>query len=572
MRVVRQALLWLSNVVVVMALFVAAGWALWLGWGMLPPESREMLRNPQSLGDATRRGLQADRRNPLDLFTDWLDEWLAGRRDLVDRVIAADGSSSGIVPLAEVARSTAPPVFGVTESLWQSRRARLSGARWSRVVFYWSEVQPRGPRDWRAGHYLQDKLIRRERANGVEVVGLLMNTPAWAAQNPRDGVRSIPAGLERTLNDPQNTWATFVRQMAREYRGRIDTWIIWNEPDITPGGPNTHYYSWAGDAADYARLLKTAYLAAKQGNPNAQVVFASTTYWADANSSRPLFLERTLDTLAADPAAPENHFFFDVAAVNLYASPDDLLRVHGVYRAALDRFGLSSTPLWITETNATPYDDPARGLTREPNGIRVTMDQQASYVIQASAMALAAGYGRLGFHAMTDRDVADELWGLVRNDGTLRPAFVAYQTVTRYFTGAQRVAFAGRERDGRQWPAGGYVPNWQVYLVVIDRNPEGDAARQVTSGQRVNVLWNGEPFALEVRLPRLGEKATVVDKFGRQTPAESDGQQWVIKLGPATAHSPLDPEGYFHIGGDPVLLVEDGVPPGAPVTPPAGAS
>ena len=42
----------------------------------------------------------------------------------------------------------------------------------------------------------------------------------------------------------------------------------------------------------------------------------------------------------------------------------------------------------------------------------------------------------------------------------------------------------------------------------------------------------------------------------------------LLTLPGATAHSSLDPDGYFFIGGDPLLLIEDGAPEGAPVLPP----
>jgi hypothetical protein len=38
---------------------------------------------------------------------------------------------------------------------------------------------------------------------------------------------------------------------------------------------------------------------------------------------------------------------------------------------------------------------------------------------------------------------------------------------------------------------------------------------------------------------------------------------------PASAHAPGDPAGYSFIGGDPLLLIEDGVPPTTPVVEPA---
>jgi hypothetical protein len=587
---VKLAVSIIANTAVLALLLALVVGAALGAWQLLPEASRVAITRPAETLAAAQRGVQSGPTNPIAGLSRWLMEWLAERRDLVDVVRTADGTDGGIAPLPAWTSVDSRRVFGVTETLWQSRRARLAGARWSRVVFYWADIQPRSSREWRAGYYLRDDLIERERRNGIEVVGLLMNTPAWAAARPADGVRSVPAGLSLPVDDPRNHWATFVRKMASSYKGRIDTWIIWNEPDIRPGGPNAMYYSWAGDERDYALLLKTAYLAARQANPGARIVFAGTTYWADANAGQPLFLERALAVLASDPDARAHGFYFDAVALNLYTSPDDLVRVAGVYREVLGRYGLHA-PLWLTETNAVPYDDPTKGLRREPNGLRVTMDEQASFVVQAFAMALAAGYERVAFHAMADRDTQDELWGLVRNDGSLRPAFVAYQTATRYLGGAERAAFVPLPRREWRWAPGGYHPNWQIYLVVVERaagtpwpQPTPVAGTQPTPAptatspadprgrQRVSVVWNGDPQPLDVLLPRLSERAALIDKYGRLRPLEPDGDRWRLTLPGATAHSPLDPDGYYFIGGDPLLLVEESVPDGAPVTPPVIAS
>jgi hypothetical protein len=258
-------------------------------------------------------------------------------------------------------------------------------------------------------------------------------------------------------------------------------------------------------------------------------------------------VERTLVALSADPEAARNRFYFDAAAINLYTSPDDLGRVAGVYRGVFERFGLEK-PLWLTETNATPYDDPVKGLGREQNGLRVTLDQQASYVVQAFAMGLAGGYERMAFHSTMDRSTEDEVWGLVRNDGTLRPAFVAYQTAVRHFSGGQ-ARFVGREREHWRWPAGGFVPNWQAYLVAVERD----------GGELVSVVWNGDGEPSVVHLPVRSEQASLVDKYGRSQPLAREGDRWRLTLPAATAHSPIDPDGYFFIGGDPLILVERGL-------------
>jgi hypothetical protein len=87
-------------------------------------------------------------------------------------------------------------------------------------------------------------------------------------------------------------------------------------------------------------------------------------------------------------------------------------------------------------------------------------------------------------------------------------------------------------------------------------------------GRRVTVVWNGDGAPLRVRLTRQGVRARLVDRTGLGRPLAPQSEDWVIDLPPATAHFATDPPGYHFIGGEPLLLVEDGVPANAPVTPP----
>jgi hypothetical protein len=166
---------------------------------------------------------------------------------------------------------------------------------------------------------------------------------------------------------------------------------------------------------------------------------------------------------------------------------------------------------------------------------------------------------------MTDSGTCTEsaIWGLARDDGSQRPAFGAFKTAVSYLSGAERVSFAPYEREqqawGTPWPANpdSYYPNWQVYQVVAER---GD--------QRVSVLWNADGTTVRARIPKVGDSAVLVDKLGAEQPI-GDTQGWyVVDLAPATTRGPFDPDGYFYIGGDPVLLVQRGVPPGTAVAGP----
>lgn len=459
------------------------------------------------------------------------------------------------------------PRFGVAEAFRNDKSAEL-GITWERNVFSWAGIQPTGPDDWGADGYFDPQIIQRERDRGVEMVGVLQFTPKWAAERPEQGERSVPRNLSLPADDPRNYWADFAGRLAAHYRGRIDRWIIWNEPEFRPGDAGVgESYSWLGTDDEFYLLLKRAYQAIKKANPKATVVFPGTSYWVDVNMDRPTFFRRLLNVASADPEAKANGYFFDAVAFNLYRCPDDLYRIHSETKALMKAKGIDK-PVWITETNAMPYDDPA--TPKPQDGQRVTMSLQADYAIQGLALAAAAGYEWLSWYRMDDGGVwkEQEVWGLVRDDGRPRPVFMAMKTALKYFTGARKITFEPLVRDyepfGVPWPADpdSYYPNWQIYQVVFE----------YVDGRRVTVLWNADGWATTVRIPKLGETAIVVDKSGVESPLVATGGAYSVTLGAATVTGPLDPAGYHFIGGPPLIIVETGVATDAPIRPPRTAS
>ena len=240
---------------------------------------------------------------------------------------------------------------------------------------------------------------------------------------------------------------------------------------------------------------------------------------------------------------------------------DGPLKVTGQARYGVDK------PVWLLELNAMPTDDVAIPCAdrhaRAP--IQTTMEQQAAYAVQALALAAAVGYQRISFYQMVDDDpcAQEAVWGVRRDDGSPRPVAEALKTAVSYFSGFTAARFAPLVRATRRWSAwpadpASYTPNWQVYQVALD----------VPGNRRVTVLWNGDGQPLRVRLTRRGAAARFVGWHGDEQPLRQAGQDWVVELPPATAHFAGDPPGYHFIGGDPLLLVEEEVPPTAPVAPP----
>src|SRR5207253_6810805 len=144
----------------------------------------------------------------------------------------------------------------------------------------------RWPRDWSSDVCSSDLAnLKSTLSAGLPVVGGGQGTPVWAASDWHDGASAVPSGLDLPVDDPRNTFGQFMLRLARTYKGRITTWIVWNEPDFLPGESGT-WWTWSGSAADFSDLMRTGYQAIKEVDPSATVVFPATTYFADAVHGR----------------------------------------------------------------------------------------------------------------------------------------------------------------------------------------------------------------------------------------------------------------------------------------------
>ena len=404
--------------------------------------------------------------------------------------------------------------------------------RWERLTFWWRGMQS-GPGAPLNPFYLPHSYIDQERARGIDVVGLLVNTPDWAAQDPSRGGTSVPRNLYLPHDHPDNYWGQFVRRVVEMYKGRIDTWIIWNEPDITPDAPNAAYYIWSGTQQDYYQLLKVAYLSAKAVNPNVRISTAATTYWTDIHMQRTQWFDRFLDVVAADPTAPAYNHYFDLVSLNLYTSPEALYTVPTLYRQLMRERGFEK-PFWITETNVIPWDDPVNAGTALGTAAqrRATLEEQANFLVQGIAMGLAAGAERIEVYRMKDGD-GDVINGeaLLRADYSRRPAYDAFKTAAQLFSGYETARL--------------FAPG-DLRQVVFD-----------SAGRRVSVLWNASPTPITVQVPISGNgQALRVTPNGEHYPVAAADGVFTVTLAGATMHTDLDDPGVYQVGGTPVILVE----------------
>ncbi len=435
---------------------------------------------------------------------------------------------------ATPARADNPPPdprFGAVESFRDPQAAVEAGVGWERILFYWSELQPNSPDEWN-GYHVPDEWLVQAASAGREVVGLLKHTPAWAT----DGLPGcgVPRGLDLPVDDPGNLWAAFVRRTVGMYAGRINHWIVWNEPDIAP---ETYGAEWCGSVEEYYRLVKVAYIAAHQVNPDVVIHLAGLTYHHDQE-----YLHRFLAVAAQDPSGPEHGYYFDVVSLHIYFQSESIPLIIGYARSALSAYGLTK-PIWVNETNASPDSDPQWPVVRPC--WRVSLEEQAGFLLQSFGLALASGAERVAVYKWRDAGEA-EPFGVIRTDGSRRPAFDAYRLITTYYanTTSARVAWGDR------------------YVVVT-----------LEGGERtVRVVWARTQADTTVSLPAIAPQALLVDQSGgAQEITPADGRYLLTLPG---ARCPAEPPecGVSHpaciIGGTTYLLVEEaGAEPPPPATP-----
>ncbi len=450
--------------------------------------------------------------------------------------LLGQSSAAASGPLALKPVTLSDRHFGVAEAFrtQQTDLAYNAGVRWERLTMSWPQLDPGY---WNGEWYLPFTYLDSQILHDIDLVGMLINTPSKYASDPSKGSQAVPAGLYLPYNDPDNSWGQFVRKAAQYYKGRIYHWVIWNEPDITPSDPNAAYYTWSGSVEDYYQLLKVAYLSIKDVDPTLTVGTAGFTYWTDKRAGRRQFFDRMLDVMAADPTAASHNQYMDFVTLHLYNDPHSLYDVPILYHQLMSAHGIDK-PIWVNETNVIPYDDPVNANTSlaSPEAMRATLSEQSSFIIQAYALGLAAGLQRIEVYKMKDGDndvvngqalVAD-LPGF-----RLRPAYVSYQLITQYFSNAKSAS---------------YFKNGDIEEVVFDRGQ-----------QRVTAIWSNSPLPVTATVLSSGGTAQLLDKYGQPMPLSAAPGGYALPLDPATNFTNPDTPGKPMIGGNPLLLIENGV-------------
>ena len=308
----------------------------------------------------------------------------------------------GIVPRTNRLPAASSPFGGhATFSPTSLNAMKMLGVSWLRLHpplgTKWFIVEPE-----KNNFQFIDEPIQFAKKMGFHILGSLDSTPRWASSAPNhlktersEGYRSYPPNK---ITD----WENYVYQTVAHYKGTIDHWEIWNEPDgrgfFKLNGP---LQDWRKPEA-YVQLVKSAYIASKRANPNAVIV-------AGVGSRKPPinWISKLIDNDILDYA--------DVISFHYYTDgrPGDALDVTtgdqvNELRSLINAKGRSNIPVWETESGyALKVCDYNSAVDK--NIYCAKPEESVAFIVRSYIEWLSSGIEHWFFYSMFLPDRTDRL-------------------------------------------------------------------------------------------------------------------------------------------------------------------
>ncbi len=421
---------------------------------------------------------------------------------------------AGPTPLAE----TGEFLFGVCThtTRWalrdqelEAEAAALAGAKIVRGALpEWSSIQPE-PDRWNFAEY--DRLLELFRSRGVGVQGKFYFTPRWAAppevrdaRDWRDWNRAAPELA---------AWRTFVRTMAARYRGKVNYWETWNEPDL---------YSFARFGVEsYIELQKAAFEEIRKVAPEAKVMTAGFA------TLRPFGRKERDNARYIREALSGARGFYDLVAYHEHGA-------FPIYVRSVDDLLLPA----MREAGASGWYSNETGISsaggQEPF--------QAEMVYKKMLFAWSRGAAAYNWYDLRNDGFApyngEHNYGMMTADFYPKPALAAYAALTRTYRNAHFL---------KQLPAAPGVwlllfrQDGNLLLTGWDENAQAAGvplliASDARSAERIDLMGNAAPAAQSESMTLFPlDRVPATLRLNRAAKAENAGPLFTVAAPDAVA-------------------------------------
>lgn len=282
-----------------------------------------------------------------------------------------------------------------------------------RIMIPWAGVEPlNGTYNWTQ----IDTIVNDANARGMSVIGMIDETPGWAATKGTPALSGPPAS--------DAVFASFASAVASRYGTKIGAYEIWDEPN------SKTFWSTGPNPAAYTALLKAAYTAIKKANPKALVI-------AGALSSVPT-TSTSLDPVdfLKDMYADGAKGYFDELSFHPYSTSEFStgLNVAGqplneleAMRALMVANGDSAKQIWATEY----------GLPSSPYGTAKQATFIQNFLTDWRTISFAGPE-----YIYTAQDYTGSTFGVWTTNWTAKPAVAVIESFTGVAKAATTMALA----------------------------------------------------------------------------------------------------------------------------------
>ena len=260
-----------------------------------------------------------------------------------------------------------------------------TGASWIRADFDWTSLQKRMKGAYSYNFY--DDMMKSVKDSHKNLFGLL-----------------VPP----QRRDQYKEWETYVDNTVSRYKKNVKYWEVINEADIRYKNP---VWSWF-TANDYVDLLKRGCKTIKIQDKKSKILFSGI-----ANTDTK-FVDSVFRAGVSD--------YFDIMTVHRYChkgvEPEILLDYFSRLNNKLNKYNIDK-PVWLTECGTST----AVGWATE--------EAQAKRLPRIFLVSFACGIDKVFYYKSRscelDAKELEDHFGLWHKDYTPKPAFYAYQTLTK---------------------------------------------------------------------------------------------------------------------------------------------
>ncbi len=284
---------------------------------------------------------------------------------------------------------------------------RDAGLGWVRIDFIWPWVEPAQDQfDWRA----YDEIVAAARARGLSIYATLAYSPAWATDGP------AVTGVPRSVDD----WTDVCVRAADRYRGKIQVWGLWNEPNQDG--------FWAGSRNDYIeRILKPGSTAIRSVDAGAKIAGPDLAHLTAGDSDWYVWLREILQK-ASDRLDIVSHHLYDRDGsrdvtkklnddTQFGGTPSLWPLVNPSLREVLRNTGWLGRPVWLTETGWASDQVGESGQAAQLTGLLSDW-----FTEQAGREWIDKIFI---YELIDDPNTSVPRWGLLKSDGSHKIAFGA---------------------------------------------------------------------------------------------------------------------------------------------------